>query len=289
MNGIIIIDKPLGITSHDCVNHIRKTLKTKKVGHAGTLDPLATGVLVVGVNDALKAFEYLENDDKTYEFRVCLGKATTTYDSEGEVILDADVSLTENEIDQIIPSFVGASMQMPPLYSALKKDGKPLYYYARNNIEVDVDKRQIEIYQLSRTSKVEKNGKYCYCSFLAHVSKGTYIRSLAFDLGQALNVPSSIVSLRRIQSGRFNIEKALKPDDIREDVSLLNVADYLPFPKYEVLDLDLKKKINNGVSIHKSDLKRNEECIMFTLNQEIFAIYKLSDDLYKALKVWVKS
>ena len=288
MNGIIIIDKPAHLTSHDCVNKLRKILNTKKIGHAGTLDPLATGVLVIGVGDALKAFEYLENDDKTYEFTCCFGKATTTYDGEGEVVDECEVTLSEKAIDEIIPSFLGHIKQMPPIYSALKKDGKPLYYYARNNKEIDIESRDIEIYELKRTSNVKKVGKYCYCSFIAHVSKGTYIRSLAFDLGKALNIPSSVASLRRIKSGKFSLDDALLLEDVDKNSKLLNVADYLDFPKIEVADEALKKKINNGVKINIDEIKQTFDKIMFTINNQIFAIYKLEDDFYKPLKVWVK-
>ena len=294
MEGVIILNKPIGLSSHDCVNKVRKILNTKRVGHAGTLDPMAEGVLVIGVNDALKAFEFLEMDDKEYQFTVCFGKSTTTYDSEGEIvdeIINPDIDLSL--VDKALLSFIGNIKQMPPIYSAIKRNGKPLYKYALENKEVIVEERNVTIYDFKRISGLVKDDKYSYIEFSAHVSKGTYIRSLAYDLGKIINIPSSIIKLKRVRSGKFNIEKAVSLDDLEVgNFSMLNIVDFLPFTviddsKNEVLF----KRINNGMKINKKDLNINDETICLVNNGNIHAVYKIDEEIngfYKPLKVWMR-
>ncbi len=296
MEGIIVLNKPKGLTSHDCVNIVRKTLNIKHVGHAGTLDPLAEGVLVIGVGDVLKAFEYLTLDDKVYEFRVCFGKMTSTYDAEGIVIEEqTSQNITDEMVDDVLKSFIGTSKQMPPIYSAIKKDGKQLYQYARENKEIDIEARDVTIYELKRINSVYADEKYQYVDLYAHVSKGTYIRSLAYDIGQKLKMPSSVCSLKRTSSGKFSIDESITLPDLEVgNFSLINIVPYLGFHNIEIsCDNPLFRKIKNGMKIGMKEIAERSDIICFTHQNNIFALYQYTIDennpnncFYKPMKVW---
>ncbi len=209
MDGVIIINKPKNMTSHDVVGQLRKILKTKKVGHAGTLDPLATGVLVLGVGKATKLLQFLSADTKVYQATLTLWKATTTYDSEGEVLKEKPYSddLNAQEISVVLKSFLGDSMQVPPIYSAIKKDGKKLYDYARNNEEVEIEARPIHISKIDLISHEKQKIVFEVCC-----SKGTYIRSLCVDIAKKLG-----------RSEFIGIDKVLKdmPSLVIEDENIV--------------------------------------------------------------------
>lgn len=225
MDGIIIVNKPLKMTSHDVVAKMRRLLKTKKIGHAGTLDPLATGVLVLGVGRATKLLQFLSADTKVYRATMKLGKATTTYDCEGEVtsqkVYQNDV--TESMILDVFQTFLGECMQVPPIYSALKKDGKKLYEYARNHEEVEIEARPIHIDELKLI-----HFEAGTIVFEVKCSKGTYIRSLCVDLGKALGYPAMMSGLERLASGQFRIEDACSLEEIENgDIHLIPMEDAL--------------------------------------------------------------
>lgn len=184
MNGVIIINKPKGITSNAVIQKVRKTLKTKQVGHCGTLDPLATGVLPILVGQGTKISKYLVEHDKTYIATIKLGEKTETADSEGKTIEEKPVPiLEEKHITQVLESFLGKQMQKPPIYSAIKKDGKKLYEYARKGQSVEIEPRQIEIYKI-KLLKFDKEDNTIM--FKTTCSKGTYIRSLCEDIAEKL-------------------------------------------------------------------------------------------------------
>lgn len=210
MNGILIIDKPLHLTSHDVVARVRRVARQKKIGHAGTLDPLATGVLVLALGKATRTIEYLTLDDKIYEAKVRLGQSTTTYDAQGEVIRQYEGPLpTAKGIESALEPFRGAIMQKPPIFSAIKKGGEALYKKARRGETVKIEPRPITIYKLELTSWLPPD-----IGLTVHCSKGTYIRSLAHDLGAALSTGAHLAGLRRTVSGSFTLADAYPLEDI---------------------------------------------------------------------------
>ena len=213
LDGVLIIDKPSGITSHDVVAKVRKALKTKKVGHTGTLDPLATGVLVVCVEKATKLVNYLTCDEKIYEVEMKLEIKTDTGDITGNIIdEDTNYKVTIKEVNEVIKSFVGKQKQIPPMYSAIKVNGQKLYELARKGIEIEREPRDIEIFDIYN---IEINNELI--KYTVHCSKGTYVRSLCEDIAQRLGTIGTMTNLRRIKSGQFEIENAIKIDDISEE------------------------------------------------------------------------
>ena len=214
MDGIILINKPLNCTSHDVVNKVRKICHTKKVGHCGTLDPLASGVLVLCINKATKALQFITSEDKEYIATITLGKATDTYDLEGKITSEKEYQndLTLKQVEETLKNFLGKQKQVPPIYSAIKVNGKKLYEYARNNEKVEIEPRDIEIYSLELLS-FEKNE----IKIRTHCSKGTYIRSLCVDIASALGYPGVMSSLIRTKSGHFALEDCITLEDLEQN------------------------------------------------------------------------
>ena len=199
MNGVIVIDKPQGMTSFDIVRQVRRMCKVRRVGHAGTLDPLATGVLPVAVGWATRLVEYMMAGEKTYQATMKLGASTDTQDSEGQILEEKEWQHVDRAaLDEAVASFVGDIDQLPPMYSALKKDGKPLYQLARQGIEVERQLRSIHI-----DSIVVDDFAPPLVTFTVHCSKGTYVRTLCHDLGQKLNCGAHMTALRRMSCGHF--------------------------------------------------------------------------------------
>lgn len=212
LDGILIIDKPAGITSHDVVAKVRRALKTKRVGHTGTLDPLATGVLVVCVEKATKLVNYLTCDEKTYEVEMKFGIKTDTGDITGKIIDEyTNYDIDMNKIKRTLDKFIGKQEQIPPMYSAIKVNGKKLYELAREGIEIEREARKIEIFEIKNIEWKDETLKYT-----VHCSKGTYIRSLCEDIAGELGTIGTMTNLRRIQSGEFQVKDAIKIEDISE-------------------------------------------------------------------------
>ena len=259
MEGVLIINKEKNMTSHDVVGKLRRILKTKKIGHAGTLDPLATGVLVIGVGRATKLLQFLMADKKIYRATLKLGYSTTTYDLEGDITkekkFENDISV--DTIVSVLDTFLGDSMQMPPIYSAIKKDGKALYEYAREGIDVQVEPRPIHISEISLV-----NFENDEITFDVVCSKGTYIRSLCVDIAEKLNYPGVMSNLLRIQSGLFNLNDAVLLKDVEEgNFKMIEVDDALKtLPSYVVDDASIvfngkkiKSEINNQVAVYDQE------------------------------------
>ncbi len=293
MNGIIVINKESNMTSFDCVNIAKKVFSTKKIGHTGTLDPLATGVLVLCIDDATKLVPFLESDSKIYEAELTLGYSTTTQDLEGEVVDKKLVSyIEESTIDDVLNSFIGKISQTPSIYSAIKVNGKKLYEYARSNKEVEIPSRNIEIYSIERISDIEYLNNECKFSIRCHVSKGTYIRSLCFDIAARLGYPGVMSKLVRIQSGIFNINDANSLDDLKNNnVNIISMKDALK-GYYQVELPELLPKILNGCKLEKDEVisiyNKGIKSFVVTNNSDIVAIYELdsSSERYKAIRVW---
>lgn len=241
LDGILIIDKPAGITSHDVVAKVRRALKTKRVGHTGTLDPLATGVLVVCVEKATKLVNYLTCDEKTYEVEMKFGIKTDTGDITGKIIdEDTNYDIDMNKIKRTLDKFIGKQEQIPPMYSAIKVNGKKLYELAREGIEIEREARKIEIFEIKNIEWKDEKLKYT-----VHCSKGTYIRSLCEDIAGELGTIGTMTNLRRIQSGEFQVKDAIKIEDISEEkiISIEKLFDK---------EIDVKnnlKELLNGMKI----------------------------------------
>ncbi|MCK4912506.1 MAG: tRNA pseudouridine(55) synthase TruB [Candidatus Omnitrophica bacterium] len=212
IEGVIFVDKPKGITSHDVVDIIRKKLKTKKVGHAGTLDPLAEGLLIMLVGKCTKMFSRFANFDKEYLGVLKLGEVTTTGDSQGEVTAKKEYKdITQEEIEKTFSMFLGETDQIPPMVSALRVKGKRLYELARRGITIDRAPRRINIISL-KILKIE----FPLIEFRVHCSKGTYVRKLAEDIGEKLGCGAHMVKILRLSIGPFDLEKAVNLDEVNE-------------------------------------------------------------------------
>jgi tRNA pseudouridine55 synthase len=210
LDGALLIDKPAGPTSHDVVDVIRRRFGIKKVGHCGTLDPNATGLLIIVLGRGTKLSEKLMSDDKVYEGTMKFGETTDSYDADGELVASLPVpALTLDELNTSAAEFVGDQMQTPPMVSAIKKDGVPLYKLARQGIEVPREPRLIHIYSFRFSKYQEPLGE-----FRVACTKGTYIRSMANDLGQKLGCGAHLATLRRVTSGKFDVAGAAPLDDV---------------------------------------------------------------------------
>lgn len=280
MDGIIIIDKEKGYTSRDIVNIVSKKIKTKKVGHTGTLDPLATGVLVLGVNKATKILELLFSDEKEYIAEVSLGIETDTLDITGNITKEKkDYLVTKEMLEESLSHYQGKYMQEVPIYSAVKINGKKLYEYARNKEEISLPKREVNIKKIELL-EYKKDSFIFKCT----VSKGTYIRSLIKDIGNYLNIPCTMSALRRTRQGIFQIEKANTLSDIENDkYHLISLKEALNNYKQIEVDEKLKFKIENGQKLKKI---YNEDIIVFIEGEKVIAIYKKEDVYYRAMKVF---
>ena len=241
MNGVIIVDKEKGKTSFDEIRDIRKKYNTKKVGHAGTLDPMATGVLIILVGEATKLSDYLMNHDKEYIATLKLGKKTDTGDSEGKIIEEKEIpNLCKENVQNVLNTFIGKSKQIPPMYSAIKVNGKKLYEFAREGKEIERQERKIEIYSLEIIKLIEENKKIAEIEFKVNCSKGTYIRTLCEDIAEKLGTCGYMKELRRTRVGRFTLndkDKFITLEEIMED------------KESYTLDDENLKKIINGVKI----------------------------------------
>lgn len=244
MLGILVIDKPLGITSHDVVGRVRRKFSTKRVGHAGTLDPLATGVLVVAVGPATRFLQYLPLEPKEYVFKVKFGIETTTQDAEGDVV--AEKKVPENlltEIERFLPDFRGSIQQIPPMYSAVKKDGKPLYALARKGETIERDPRNVFIYKYEI---VQSEGDEV--TFLCECSGGTYVRTLAHDMGQRVGCGAHVIELRRTRVGGFTIDCATQLEDATP-LDLIQLKDALTDKQIIALNWETVTDAWNGNAI----------------------------------------
>ena len=268
MNGIIIIDKEKGITSRDVVNIASKKLNTKKIGHTGTLDPIATGVLVLCIGKATKISELITSYDKTYLATIKLGIETNTLDITGETIKEQEAPLlTEKKISEVLDSFLGVTEQEVPSYSAVKIKGKKLYEYARNNIEIELPKRKIEVYNIKLIDY--KNN---LITFQVKVSKGTYIRSLIKDICLKLKTIGTMSDLRRLTQGDFLIEQAIKIEELDDKTKLISINEALKEIQFEEVFGEKEAAIKNG-KIMEKDFSGD---LIKYLNQsgEVIAIYK---------------
>lgn len=261
MDGIIVINKEKDYTSHDVVAKLKKKLNISKVGHTGTLDPNATGVLPILIGKGTKFSKYLINHDKTYKAQIELGKKTDTADVEGNVIEEktVDIEYIKQNLVQVLESFIGKQEQVPPMYSAIKKNGKKLYEYARKGEKIEVEPRKIDIYKIELVEYKEKN-----IEFIVSCSKGTYIRSLCEDIAEKLNTVGYMKNLERLQVGEFNIEQSVLIDDVNTE----NIEKYL----YTLEDI-LKDTPNLNLNSKKLNLFLNGVQLTVKEAEGLYKIY----------------
>lgn len=272
MNGILIVNKPSGYTSHDVVNVLRKFLHTKKIGHCGTLDPDATGVLVVCVNKATKLVPYLTSNTKEYVATLSIGTATDTYDASGKILETKEyVPVIDTKIKELISSFVGKQIQQPPIYSSIKVNGKKLYEYARNGESVEIPTREVEIFSIDVLHLQDNQ-----VTFKVHCSKGTYIRSLCVDIAKKLGYPGHMHSLQREASGRFSLAQSHTLEQIEKgDFTLLSIEEALQdYPKYYIEDETI---IYHGKQISHD---KQEIVVVYNTTGQALAIYGPASEGY---------
>lgn len=279
MNGIILIDKPKNYTSRDVVNIIGKKLHTKKIGHTGTLDPIATGVLVLCVGKYTKLVDILTSYNKEYIATVILGIETDTLDITGTILKEEKCSISIDKIKTALEHFEGKYIQEVPKYSAVKINGKKLYEYARNNEDVVLPKREVEIKNIELIDKPIYESEKTIFKFKTTVSKGTYIRSLIKDIGTFLGVKATMKDLRRTRQGNFSIDECNKIEDTNYKV--LTIKEIFNYPIINIESEKLKKQILNGAlieNIYENDI------IMFKLDDNVVALYKIYDKDKSLLK-----
>ena len=265
MNGVLLLNKPRGMTSHDCVMEIRRLLQIKKVGHTGTLDPDVDGVLPICVGSATKLVQFLTAETKEYIGEVTVGYSTTTEDASGEIVEQRTICqvISQVEIAQVLQSMLGTSIQMPPMYSAVKVQGKKLYEYARAGINLKRPKRKVTIYKLEQLGDVhQKNGRLTF-KFRIHGSKGIFIRTVAVMIGEKLGqlmgeplgYPAHMSDLTRIASGHFKLENCVTFADIEVgNFKLLTISEALAdFPTVAV-DNWVEKLVRNGVKLRAEQI-----------------------------------
>lgn len=281
MNNIIVINKEKGYTSRDIVNIAQKVYKTKKVGHTGTLDPIAEGVLIICMNKALKVAEFITSDIKEYIAILTLGFETDTLDITGKTIYTSSKKVNKEEIQKVLNDFIGKYNQEVPKYSAVKVNGKKLYEYARNNIDVKLPKKEVTIYNIELISDITDNKFKIKCL----VSKGTYIRSLIRDIGRKLETYATMDSLIRTKQGEIDISMTSSIKELKENkAKTYKIDEILKLPKIKITDETILKKVRNGSNIDV-DIKDNKVFIVDKLDN-IIAIYeKINKNEAKLLKM----
>lgn len=283
MFGFLNVYKPKGKTSHDVVAILRRITKVKQIGHTGTLDPFAEGVLPICIGKATRLIEYLK-DDKAYVATVQFGKSTTTYDIEGEAVNVSDKKALLSDIESELIKFRGEIEQLPPIYSAIKVNGKKLYEYARKGEEVEIKSRKVTINELKVINfDYEKQQLELYID----CSKGTYIRSIAKDLGEALGVYGHLIKLIRVKAGSFLVENSIKLEDLGSNdivkTNLIYPLEYLDYPRYEISESE-KIKVANGNHIF---LNCEDGLTLLTCGETLAAVAEIVDKKAVMRKVFL--
>lgn len=284
INGVLPLWKERGMTSHDCVFKLRKILKTKKVGHTGTLDPAVDGVLPICLGNATKVAEYITDQGKTYEAEVTIGYSTETEDATGGTV-DLDNSekhLNRGDLLQALESLTGHITQIPPMYSAVKVNGKKLYEYARQGIAVERPSRIVRIDSIELLDEQQEwNGQQLKFSIRIQCGKGTYIRTLAVQIGEKLGYPAHMSKLTRIQSGKFEAKDCITLAEVEElaqngDIGTILKPLSYGLSQFPFTEIDRKSvfAMKNGQVMDRHPLMEREEFVVFTLNNEPLALYK---------------
>ena len=291
MNGISNLKKEAGMTSHDAVFKLRKILGTKKIGHGGTLDPDVVGVLPIAVGKATRMVEFMQDEGKVYEGEITLGYSTTTEDASGEVVAETPVlsPLDEKLVDEAIASLTGPISQIPPMYSAVKVNGRKLYEYARAGQQVERPERQVTIYQFDRISPISYDGHLAHFTFRVKCSKGTYVRTLSVDLGEKLGYMAHMSHLTRTSAAGLQLEDALTLEEIAEKVEA-GQLDFLHPLEIGIGDLvkvfltpEEAAEVRFGRFI---ELDQTDQELAAFEDDKLLAILEKHGDLYKPRKVF---
>ncbi|CAM4032363.1 tRNA pseudouridine(55) synthase TruB [Lederbergia lenta] len=292
MEGILPLWKPKGLTSHDCVFKIRKMLKMKKVGHTGTLDPDVEGVLPICLGRATKIAEYITDAGKVYEGEVTIGFSTTTEDASGEIVEEEKVtrSISREEINDVLSSLTGQITQIPPMFSAVKVNGKKLYEYARAGIEVERPVREVMIYELILLDDLHEENEKLSFKFRVKCSKGTYIRTLAVMIGEKLGYPAHMSSLVRVASATFTEKDCVTFEQLQSKIDANNVDEILfPLEKgleqlpFYSMDNATMSKVKNGAVLNKPE-HWSEGQVTMLYNDKAMAIYHVHPENETAIK-----
>ncbi|WP_319830057.1 tRNA pseudouridine(55) synthase TruB [Bacillus solitudinis] len=282
ISGILPLMKPAGMTSHDCVVRTRRLFQTKKVGHTGTLDPDVIGVLPICIGKATKVAQYMSDYPKTYEGEVTIGFSTTTEDRSGEIVEEKQVKTawSQEDIQSVLQTFVGEIEQIPPMYSAVKVKGKKLYEYARAGLEVERPVRKVTIFSLKLLGDVIQHEKTTSFRFQVHCSKGTYVRTLAVDLGKTLGYPAHMSDLQRIASGPFKLEQCISLEQLEEmDVEerynelfpLETAISHIPMCK---VNRELEIQVKNGSVLPEELVLAQKRFTIYNEDGDCLAIYQ---------------
>lgn len=287
MFGFLNVYKPQGITSHDVVSYFRKLIKIKQIGHTGTLDPFAEGVLPICIGKATRLIEYL-SDDKAYLAEIQFGKNTDSYDLTGNVIETFNTKVSIEDVLVHLKKFNGEIEQIPPIYSAIKVKGKKLYEYARQGKSVEVKSRKVFINKIELKSFCEQEQM---AEIYVECSKGTYIRSIAYDLGKFLNCGGYLKKLTRTKAGKFEVNSSVTMNEFSSlkdiEKNLIKPAEMLDYPKYELNDEE-HKHIITGQTICNKNINNADIAILF-YNNEVRAVACVNDGIIKVKKVFYEN
>ena len=285
MFGFLNIYKPVGMTSHDVVAVLRRVLKIKQIGHTGTLDPFAEGVLPIWRGKATKLIEYL-HEDKGYTASIQFGKSTDTYDIEGKITSESDVKVSKEQINESLKNFMGNIKQIPPIYSAKKINGKKLYEYARNNEIIEIKPIDVKI---NKIELIEFDYKNQYGKIEIECSRGTYIRSVANDLGNMLGCGAYLTKLIRTKSGKFTVNDSIPLDELNNQTiiesNLINPINVLPYQNYELNDYELEKVKHGQYFINK--FIKNADLLILVYNNNVVATAACDEYVIKVNKVFL--
>ncbi len=299
IHGIIPIKKETGMTSHDVVYRIRRITGEKKVGHTGTLDPDATGLLLIAIGHATRISEYLTNESKVYRAKCTLGSSTTTEDASGEIIEQVRVTELDRErICEVLESFIGRYEQVPPMYSAIKVDGEPLYKLARKGEERIRPARTVEIYDIQLNDYIFGENQSTI-DFTVTCSKGTYIRTLSVDIGRRLGLPAHMSQLERLASGKFHVNEAYSLTEVKEHFFTGEAAGIIcsmndalsDLPSITVSDEDVRNIIYNGKQLFVEEISdefaSQKPIKILNENNHLVALYQLTaDNKFMPVKVF---
>lgn len=279
INGVLLLDKPTGLTSNGALQRAKRLFEAEKAGHTGTLDPFASGLLPLCLGEATKFSQFLLNADKAYRAEIRLGVRTTTADPEGEVIEMKPVTVTAEQVQAVLPRFLGEVMQVPPMHSALKRDGRPLYEYARKGIEIERAPRAVRVHEIGVESLAGE-----VLTVVVRCGKGLYVRTLAEDIGAALGCGAYLQALRRLAVGPFRLEDAVGLPELEamalpeRDGRLLPAAILVAdLPRVE-LDIDAAWQLCHGQAIWRSGLAVGQRFALFDPSARFLGVAEVNDD-----------
>lgn len=282
MDGFLYIDKPVGMTSHDVVAIVKKRLKLDKVGHTGTLDPFASGLMILCVGKATKLAYLFSNCDKTYTGTIKFGEHYDTYDVTGKILETHEETIDDLKLMDAVKSMEGSYMQLPPIYSAIKKDGRKLYEFARKGIDVEREKREVNIHSFELTSKIYDQS----VDFIVSVSKGTYIRSLAVDLAEKIDHKAALSALRRTKICDILVEDAIELEDVNEN-DIHPLKDFFKDYKKVKLNDYMINLVKNGVYLDDRQLETKNPFIVVDGDDHFIAYYEVIDNnKYKPIVIF---